>query len=176
MANRYIFKLIIVTTLSAILPGVVFAQPADAREELNRRSDNPGTGHYPAIKEEDASLPDQVIYRPRDLDALGDLKLGIVAWGNGGCSFDGASSRFHLLELASHGYLVIAGGRILSGPGAPEREPPAEGEQSPRLHLSHCVRPLTGRWQKTSAPKVLTTVALILTRWRCPDSVVVVYR
>ena len=132
MANRYIFKLIIVTTLSAILPGVVFAQPADAREELNRRSDNPGTGHYPAIKEEDASLPDQVIYRPRDLDALGDLKLGIVAWGNGGCSFDGASSRFHLLELASHGYLVIAGGRILSGPGAPEREPPTEGEQSPR--------------------------------------------
>ena len=42
---------------------------------------------------------------------------------NGGCSDDGASSRFHLLEIASHGYLVIASGRILSGPGAPPREP-----------------------------------------------------
>ena len=28
--------------------------------------------------------------------------------GNGGCSDDGASSRSHLLEIASHGYLVIA--------------------------------------------------------------------
>src|SRR6185295_11808816 len=27
------------------------------------------------------------------------------------------------LEIASHGYLVIASGRILSGPGAPPREP-----------------------------------------------------
>jgi len=38
------------------------------------------------------------------------------------CSNDGASSRFHLLEIASHGYLVLASGRILSGPGAPPRE------------------------------------------------------
>ena len=46
-----------------------------------------------------------------------------MAWGNGGCSDDGASTRLHLLEIASHGYLVIANGRILSGPGAPPREP-----------------------------------------------------
>jgi hypothetical protein len=56
-------------------------------------------------------------------------KLGVVAWGNGGCSDDGASSRFHLLEIASHGYLVIASGRILSGPGAPPREPRAPHSQ-----------------------------------------------
>jgi hypothetical protein len=31
---------------------------------------------------------------------------------------DGASSRLHLLEVASHGYLVIAPGRIRTGPGA----------------------------------------------------------
>jgi len=56
-----------------------------------------------------------------------------VAWGNGGCSDDGASSRFHLLEIASHGYLVIASGRILSGPGAPSRElrPDAQPGQIP---------------------------------------------
>jgi hypothetical protein len=75
------------------------------------------------MKEEVASLPRHVVYRPKDLASLGNTTLGVVAWGNGGCSDDGASSRFHLLEIASHGYLVIASGRILSGPGAPPREP-----------------------------------------------------
>jgi len=83
--------------------------------------DTAGTGPYPAMKEEVATLPRHVIYRPQDLGALSKQKLGVVAWGNGGCSEDGASTRFPLLELASHGYLVIASGRILSGPGAPPR-------------------------------------------------------
>ena len=94
-----------------------------AAAELNARPDTPGTGRFAAMKEEVASLPKHVVYRPADLGALGRQKLGVVAWGNGGCSEDGASSRFHLLEIASHGYLVIASGRILSGPGAPPREP-----------------------------------------------------
>src|SRR5688572_10006482 len=91
--------------------------------ELNKRPDTPGTGRFAAMKEEVASLPRHVAYRPKDLGALGTTKLGVVAWGNGGCSDDAASRRFHLLEIASHGYLVIASGRILSGPGAPPREP-----------------------------------------------------
>ena len=104
------------------------AQPPDpaalARQaEINTRPDSPGTGRFPAMKEEVASLPRHVVYRPKDLASLGSTKLGVVAWGNGGCSEDGASSRFHLLEIASHGYVVIASGRILSGPGAPPREP-----------------------------------------------------
>ena len=67
-------------------------------------------------------------------------KLGVVAWGNGGCSDDGASSRFHLLEIASHGYLVLASGRILSGPGAPPREarpaPPQGQLPAPRTQVA----------------------------------------
>ena len=94
----------------------------ERQAEINKRPDTPGTGRFPAMKEEVAALPRHVIYRPKDLAALGGTKLGVVAWGNGGCSDDGASSRFHLLEIASHGYLVIASGRILSGPGAPPRE------------------------------------------------------
>jgi hypothetical protein len=95
----------------------------ERQAEINKRPDTPGTGRFAAMKEEVASLPRHVVYRPRDLAALGNAKLGVVAWGNGGCSDDGASSRFHLLEIASHGYLVIASGQILSGPGAPPREP-----------------------------------------------------
>ncbi len=108
--------------------------------EINKRPDTPGTGRFPAMKEEVASLPRHVVYRPKDLTGLGRTKLGVVAWGNGGCSDDGASSRFHLLEIASHGYLVIASGRILSGPGAPPREPRPAAPQgqlpSPRTQVS----------------------------------------
>jgi hypothetical protein len=68
-------------------------------------------------------LPDHVIYRPANLAALNGKRLGVLLWGNGGCSADGASARFHLSEIASHGYVVIAPGRILSGPGATDAAP-----------------------------------------------------
>lgn len=103
-------------------------------QEINARPDSPGTGPYPAMKEEIPALPRHVIYRPASLAGTGANRLGVVAWGNGGCSDDAASSRFHLLELASHGYLVIAAGRILSGPGAPPpapRSPPVAGQLPP---------------------------------------------
>lgn len=104
-------------------PPAVDRAALERQAEINARPDTPGSGRFAAMKEEDPSLPRHVVYRPKDLAALGRTKLGVVAWGNGGCSDDGASSRFHLLEIASHGYLVIASGRILSGPGAPPREP-----------------------------------------------------
>ena len=63
-----------------------------------------------------------VVYQPKDLaGAESKGKLGVYVWGNGGCSADGASSRFHLTEIASHGYVVIVPGKILSGPKAPPR-------------------------------------------------------
>jgi hypothetical protein len=137
----------------AVCVGSVAAQQAPPRQpdpaalerqaELNRRPDTPGSGRFAAMKEEIAALPRHVVYRPKDLNALGRTKLGVVAWGNGGCSDDAASSRFHLLEIASHGYLVIASGRILSGPGAPPREarppaqPPVQGQlPAPRTKVS----------------------------------------
>ncbi len=63
-------------------------------------------------------MPDHVVYRPADLSPFGRRKLGLYLFGNGACSNDGASSRNHLLEIASHGYVAIAPGRIRSGPGA----------------------------------------------------------
>jgi hypothetical protein len=112
----------------------------DRQAEINKLPDTPGTGRFPAMKEEIPSLARHVVYRPRDLAGLGSVNLGVVAWGNGGCTDDGASSRFHLLEIASHGYLVIASGRILSGPGAAPREsrpatPPGQ-IQAPRTQVS----------------------------------------
>lgn len=100
-------------------PAAADEAQAERSARNERRPDEPGTGPFPALKEEIPALPRHVVYRPADLAALGSQKLGVVAWGNGACSEDGASSRFHLLEIASHGYLVLASGRIYSGPGAP---------------------------------------------------------
>jgi dienelactone hydrolase len=94
---------------------------AQAQAQRDKLPDTPGTGRYPAMKEEVASLPNHVVYRPANLAGLGQAKLGVYLFGNGGCAIDGASARFHLLEIASHGYLSIAPGRIYSGPGAVAR-------------------------------------------------------
>jgi dienelactone hydrolase len=58
----------------------------------------------------DASLPEHVIYRPATLDAAG--RLPIVSWGNGACMHAGNRFREFLTEIASHGFLVIAAGRL----------------------------------------------------------------
>ena len=110
MITADIRRVVFVTLLAALVfvssAAAVAAQQPGAN---NNQPDTPGTGRFAAMKEEVASLPAHVVYRPKDLAALGALKLGVVAWGNGGCSDDGASSRLHLLEIASHGYLVKIG-------------------------------------------------------------------
>ena len=137
----------------------------ERQAEINKQPDTPGTGRFAAMKEEVASLPRHVVYRPTDLAALGGTKLGVVAWGNGGCSDDGVSSRFHLLEIASHGYLVIASGRILSGPGAPPREPRPDAQPGqippPRTQPSDLSEAVDWRSRRTSGPAARTSAASI---------------
>ena len=129
--------------------------PAGMMAELDafmKKPDQPGTGKYPALKEEDPSLPEHVVYRPANLAKLGATKLGVLAWGNGGCADDGAGARFHLSEIASHGYLVIASGKILSGPGAPPPVPPAGAANGPAPPLPSVLPPaLTRSAQLTEA-------------------------
>jgi dienelactone hydrolase len=107
-----------VVALAATAP----ASPATTEREQ-------GSGAYPALYEARADLPDHVFYRPTRLASLGRAKLGIYVFGNGGCSADGTSSRNHLLEIASHGYLVIASGVIpdAAQPAVPPPPPAAPG-------------------------------------------------
>lgn len=120
----------------ALLGGPAMAQDNTAPQEdfaammarINRIPDTPGDGPYPSMIETVAALPDHVIYRPRDLSAVAPGTLGVFVWGNGGCAADGTSSRFHLSQIASYGYLVIAPGKWRSGPNA--REAP-EAPRSP---------------------------------------------
>ena len=122
--------------LTLAVAGVAWGQAAPAPDAMHAaqaaydaKPDTHGTGPYPAVKLTDPGLPDHVLYRPADPAAMGVQKLGVLVWGNGGCSDDGASARLHLAEIASHGYLVIAPGTVLSGPGAPPHvdTPPPPG-------------------------------------------------
>jgi hypothetical protein len=125
--------------VSIAVSGAATAQPAPDMAAVfaaqQRIPDTPGTGPYPATMEVDPALPDHVVYRPADLAAVGKGKLGLFIWGNGACADDGASSRLHLSEIASHGYLVIAPGKWRNGPNAkegpaPPRPPAPDGGMS----------------------------------------------
>jgi len=129
------------------------AAAAAQRERHNKIPDTPGTGLYPALKEEAPSLPDHVVYRPADLQKLGARKLGVYVFGNGACSNDGASARLHLLEIASHGYLAIAPGRIRNGPGtqAPPDAPAAPAPPPPPGSPPRLPKPPTSAADLTAA-------------------------
>lgn len=111
----------------------MFAESDRIRAEYGNAPDSTGSGPYQAAMEIDPGLPGYVIYHPADMSALGAGKLGVVVWGNGGCSDDGSSARHELAEIASHGYLAIAPGEWRSGPNAKSepserRAMPKEGE------------------------------------------------
>lgn len=101
-----------------------------------------GTGPFPAIMETDPGLPTHTVYRPAALDKLGSQKLPIVAWGNGACVNAGNRFRYFLTEIASHGFIVVALGPIVTreveqaGSGSAVVTPPAVGSPAAILQAA----------------------------------------
>ena len=91
-----------------------------------------GTGPYKAIMAEDPSLPDHTLYYPADMAAAG--KLPIITWGNGACLNAGNRFRIALTEMASHGFLIVAGGPIANTKYevGPQENPPVGQANAPR--------------------------------------------
>jgi dienelactone hydrolase len=87
-----------------------------------------GSGPYKAIMAVEPGLSAHVAYYPADLNALGTKKLPVLIWGNGSCLYAGNRYRSFLTEVASHGYLVIAGGPM----GAVELEVGPQSNPAPR--------------------------------------------
>jgi hypothetical protein len=60
------------------------------------------------MSEVDPGLPTHTIFRPSNLDGLGSVRLPVLAWANGGCANSPRGFEPFLMEIASHGFLVIA--------------------------------------------------------------------
>jgi dienelactone hydrolase len=75
--------------------------------------ENGGTGAFPAIATEEATLPGMTLFRPRDLAAFGPQRpLPVLLWGNGACANTTQEHKNFLNELASHGYLILGIGPL----------------------------------------------------------------
>jgi dienelactone hydrolase len=83
-----------------------------------------GSGPHPAIMAAETVAPgeDFVSYYPANLSQLGGKKLPIVMWANGSCLYVGNRTRHFLQDIASHDYLVLAGGILVVGDKAEDAE------------------------------------------------------
>ena len=73
--------------------------------------ENGGTGAFPAIMKEEASLPAHTIFCPQDLSKFNKKNpLPVLVWGNGACYGSPFEHYLFLNEIASNGYIVIATG------------------------------------------------------------------
>jgi dienelactone hydrolase len=157
MPVRYSLR-IVITAMALLVSaaiGTAFAQQPTPTPALDRRGlplpygvqpyylpDVPlGSGPFKAIMTAPQGLTEQVVYYPADLSKLGTKKLPVLLWSNGSCLYAGNRYRQFLTEIASHGYLVIAGGPMGDkelevgpqqnpavrggGPGAPPSQAPA---------------------------------------------------
>jgi hypothetical protein len=83
-----------------------------------------GSGPHPAIMAAETIEPgaDFVSYYPANLSQLGGKKLPVLMWANGSCLYVGNRTRHFLQDIASHDYLVLAGGELVVGDKAEEAE------------------------------------------------------
>ncbi|MBE6286846.1 MAG: alpha/beta hydrolase [Mediterranea massiliensis] len=77
-----------------------------------------GTGRFRAIAVTEKSLPGFVVYRPANLLAATprNAKLPVMVYANGGCMDTSIHQEKMLIEIASHGYVVIAIGEMQNYP------------------------------------------------------------
>jgi dienelactone hydrolase len=69
------------------------------------------TGTVKVVFEEDTTISDHTLYRPADISQYGGAnKLPVVAFTGPGCEPIGTAFRPFFVELASHGFLVVASG------------------------------------------------------------------
>ncbi|MBO5185762.1 MAG: alpha/beta fold hydrolase [Prevotella sp.] len=85
-----------------------------AQPVTTKTIDNGGSGLFKAIAVKEATMPDFVVYRPKDL-LHAHARCGalpILLFGNGGCADTSVGYERMLNEVASHGYIVVAIGEM----------------------------------------------------------------
>lgn len=76
--------------------------------------DNGGTGNYPAVIVTEKDFENYTVYRPRSVKAAARREgpLPLFIWCNGACTDNSKGYERMLNDMASHGYLVVAIGRM----------------------------------------------------------------
>ena len=116
-----------------------------------------GSGPYKAIMASEPGLSAHVAYYPADVATLGAKKMPVVIWGNGSCLYAGNRYRQLLTEIASHGYLVIAGGPL----GAVEQEVGPQSNPAPRQPGAPAAQAERNAASVPGAPQQRVTVPLL---------------
>ncbi|HEA18920.1 hypothetical protein LCGC14_1383280 [marine sediment metagenome] len=95
--------------LICVIPSLCFAKTANYKV-----IDQGGSGPFSAIAATETSLDNYVVYRPKQLVGTKELptKLPIIIFANGGCMDTSFPFERMLSDIASHGYLVIALGKM----------------------------------------------------------------
>lgn len=77
-----------------------------------------GRGQFQAVAVSEKSLPEFVVYRPANMAAATrrGAKLPLMVYANGGCMDTSIHQEKMLIEIASHGYIVIAIGEMQNYP------------------------------------------------------------
>lgn len=120
------------------------------------------SGPLGAVLEHDPSIaPAFTVYRPRDMASVSGIP--VVVWGNGACAADGgAAARRFLLEIASHGYLIVALGKPGADPGL---LPTTNRDPSPRLP------PVAPGNDETAASELTAAIDWALSEHERPGSI-----
>lgn len=87
-----------------------------------------GSGPYKAVMAAEPGLPKHVVYHPASLSPFAAKRMPVMVWGNGSCLYAGNRYRQFLTDVASYGYLVIAGGPM----GGVELEVGPQSNPAPR--------------------------------------------
>jgi dienelactone hydrolase len=117
-----------------------------------------GSGPFKAIMAVETGLSAHVAYYPADLAQLGSKKMPVVIWGNGSCLYAGNRYRQFLTEVASHGYLTIAGGPM----GGVEQEVgPQSNPVTRQQGAANAAPPQANAANVAGAPQERVTVALL---------------
>jgi hypothetical protein len=111
----------------------------------------PAKGPLMPVVEHDPGLDTHTVYRPTTLE---DKKYPIVVWANGGCVKNGTMFARFLLEIASHGFVLVADGQPNgSGTGPLETNGEPQKEAMDWI-VKENERPCSKYYQKLDTTKI----------------------
>lgn len=135
MSPSYIFTVVALCASTLVFCSGAFSspdQPTDAMDDF-----------LGVVREAAPGLPGYTVYRPVNLE--GNRKFPVVVWSNGACATSNDGHLYFLMQVAAHGFVVIAVGapEMSSSPGGTAAEDrlskaidwaTSPGKEAPKYH------------------------------------------